>query len=109
MSELLLPLIVEVVERPLFTKYSLLRPKTHNYLEAWNIRTMFETSKTAQVISKMYCDGQLKEMSLTQLSRAQWAARDQTHWKQNLLKSYVPLGMKRTKYKKVSALHVCFP
>lgn len=64
MSELLLPLIVEVVGRPLFTKYSLLRSKTHNYLGAWNIRTMFETSKTAQVISKMYCDGQAKRDEL---------------------------------------------
>ena len=35
------------------TTDSLLGPKTNICLEAWNVRIMFETSKTAQVISEM--------------------------------------------------------
>lgn len=36
---------------------SLLWPKTHIRLGAWNVCAMFETSKMAQVISEMYCNG----------------------------------------------------
>ena len=34
-------------------KEGLLGPKTKNRIGAWNVRTMFETTKTAQVLSEM--------------------------------------------------------
>ena len=46
------------------TTDSQLCPKTHICLGAWNVHTMFETSKTAQVISETYCNGQAKRDGL---------------------------------------------
>jgi len=50
---------------------------------AWNVCAMFETSKMAQVISKMYCDGQAKrdgfDMGWDTTSLLQWTGKRLSH------------------------------
>ena len=64
-------------------KDSLLGPKAKIRIGAWNVRTMYETSKSAQVISEMTVMTELTEMGLT-WGEAQHVAQDRSRWRKTV-------------------------
>jgi len=73
---------------------SLLWPKTHIHLGVWNVCVMFETSKMAQVINEMYCNGYAKRDG-HDMGRGTTCCKGPIPL-ETLLKPYVPPTMKRS-------------
>ena len=70
------------------SRRSFLGPKWMVLFATWNIHTMFETGKTAQVKT---VETELSEMGLS-WGEAQAIAKDKTRWKRDIVAALSPTG-----------------